>query len=132
MGSLHIAGWGLAVGAVGQAALYYPLFPHAPLWLIMLPLFLPWLTVYTISFCRQAPFGPRPFRYCLMFAMCWYATATLLAEALNLVIRPAPRGHFPITLAWVLIFVGVLSFIVFVRTVILLRRYETTQAIEAR
>jgi hypothetical protein len=58
--------------------------------------------------------------------MCWYATMTLLAEALHLLIKPAPHGHFPNAVARVLIYVGALSFIVFVRDCIELRRYETT------
>jgi hypothetical protein len=60
------------------------------------------LTVYTISFCRQAPFGPRRFRHCLIFAMCWYSVATTLAEALHFLVQPSPHGHFPTSVARVL------------------------------
>ena len=125
MSRLHIASWGLLVGATGQCALYDALLPRLPLWIIFIALLPPWLTVYTISFCREAPFGPRRFRYCLMFAMCWYATMTLLAETLHLLIKPAPHGHFPNPVARVLIYAGALSFIFFLRACIDLRRYET-------
>jgi hypothetical protein len=85
---------------------------------------LPWLTVFVISFCRQAPFGPRLFRYCLVFAMCWYGATTLLAEALHFFIQVAPPKHLPIAVARVLMYLGAFSFIVFVRACIDLRGYE--------
>ena len=127
MSRLHIASWGLLVGAVGQCALYSALAPHLPSWIIFVVLLPPWLTVYTISFCRQAPFGPRRFRQCLNFAMIWYAAMTVLAETLHLLIRPTPYGHFPNTVARILTYAGALTFIVFVRVCTLLRRYETAE-----
>ena len=126
MSRLHIASCGLLVGATGQCALYSALIPHLPSWIIFIALLPPWLTVYTISFCRQAPFGPRRFRHSLIFAMVWYAVMTLFAETLYLLIRPTPHGHLPNIVARFLTYVSALSFIVFVRTCTLLRRYETT------
>ncbi len=125
MGSLSIASWGLLVGAMGQWAFYGRLFPRLPAWLVMSALFVPWLTVFTISFCNRAPFGPAPFRRCLMFAMCWYGTLAVLAEALYWSIQPAPRGHFSLLLARVLMYcAGAMSFFVFIRACAVLRRYE--------
>ena len=126
MSMLNVASWALLMGAMGQCALYSELFQRLPPWIIFVALLPPWLTVYTISFCRQAPLGPRRFRHCLIFAMCWYAIMTLLAETLHLVIHPSPRGHFSITVARVLTYVGALTFIVFVRACIQLRRHEGT------
>ena len=60
-----------------------------------------------------------------MFAMCWYAVATLLAESLHFFLHPPPYGHFSFAVARVLVYLGALSFIVFVRYCIALRRLET-------
>jgi hypothetical protein len=126
MSRLHLASWGLLPGAIGQCGLYDALLPSLPPWIIFVALLPPWLTVYTISFCRQAPFGPRRLRYCLVFAMCWYVAMTLLAEPLHLLVKPAPHGHFRNAVARVLLYVGTLSFIVFVQACIELGRCETT------
>jgi hypothetical protein len=128
MSKLSIASWGLVFGAIGQAVFYRCLFPSSPDWVGVKILFglllLPWLTVFTISYCNRPPFGPRLFRYCLSAAMCWYAFIIMLAEALNLYIQPAPREHLSMTIARVFMYLGTFSFIVFIRTCILLRRNE--------
>ncbi len=124
MNALSIASLGLFVGAIGEGVFYGILFPHLPKYVFVVWL-IPWLTVFTISFCRQAPFGPRPFRYCLIFAMCWYSALALGAEILYETRRWVPRGDVSITIARVLVYSGALSFIVFVRACIALRRYET-------
>lgn len=125
MGKLNIASLGLFFGALGQAGLYGNLLPQLPAWAIMAPLFLPWLTVYTISFCKVAPFGPRPFRNCLLFAICWYAVMTVIAEILLFVFHPAPQGHFPVFVARILTYVAALSFIVLIRAYVFLRRSDS-------
>src|ERR1051325_1277205 len=97
MGTLSIASWGLLIGAMGQAIFFTRLFPGLPKWVewvVFCVLYVPWLTVFGISFCKQAPCGPRPFRRCLIFAMCWYAVMTLLAEILYFFIQPTPHGYF--------------------------------------
>lgn len=125
MGTLNLASWGLLVGAIGQAAFYLRLFPRLPTWLVMAVLFVPWLTVFTISFCNRPPFGPSPFRRCLVFAMCWYGILAVFAEVLYWFIQPAPRGHFPLILARVLMYcAGAISFFVFMRACAALRGYE--------
>jgi hypothetical protein len=58
--------------------------------------------------------------------MSWYATMTLAAETLHMFFHTAPSGHLSTTAARVLTYLGVLSFIVFIRTCVLLRRYETS------
>lgn len=126
MSTLSIASWGLLFGAMGQWAFYIRLFPRLPIWLLMGVLLIPWLTVFITSFCNSPPFGPRPFRHCLEFAMCWYAGLTVLAETLYVFVQPPPRGNFSLIAARVLIYgFGVVSFMVFVRACITLRRYET-------
>jgi len=126
MGTLSIASWGLLIGAMGQSAFYKCVFPPLSGWIVLCALFVPWLTVFAISFCNRPPFGPRPFRWCLIFAMCWYAVMTLLAETLYFVIQPVPHGHFPLIVARVLMYAfGAVSFFVFIRACIVLRRYET-------
>lgn len=125
MTKLSIASWGLFIGAIGQAGFYRLLFPRLPSWVMVAPLFLPWLIVFIISFCNLPPFGPRLFRHSLMFAMCWYGVFTLLAEVLYLIIHPAAHGHFTIISARVLTYIGALSFVVFVRACVFFRNYET-------
>jgi hypothetical protein len=126
MNTLGIASWGFLIGAMGQWAFYYRIFPRLPAWLVMGDLFIPWLTVFIISFCNRPPFGPRPFRHCLIFAMAWYAAMTLLAEALHFFLQPVPRGHFSLIAGRVLMYVfGAVSITVFVRACITLRGYET-------
>jgi hypothetical protein len=125
MSILNIASYGLLIGAMGQWGFYGRLFPHLPSWIVMGVLFIPWLTIFIISFCNQPPFGPRPFRRCLLLAMCWYAVMTLLAEILCLFIHPAPRGHLSLIVARILMYSGAVSFIVLVRAYIVLRSHET-------
>ena len=126
MNTLGIASWGFLIGAMGQWAFFGRLFPRLPNWLVMGTLLIPWLTVYTISFCNRPPFGPRPFRRCLLFAMGWYAVMTLLAEILYFWIQPAPRGHFSLIDGRLLMYsFGAASFFVFIRACIVFRRYET-------
>jgi hypothetical protein len=123
---LSIASLGMWIGTIGQMAIYSRLFPRIPDWLVCGVLSIPWLTVFVISFCNQAPFGPRPFRYCLILSMCWYSSMTLLAEVLLFCIKPAPNGHFSISVARVLMYLfGAASFFIFIKACIAIRRYET-------
>jgi hypothetical protein len=122
MNQMSIASWGLFIGAIGQEVFYGYLFPHLATWIVTGISLLPWLTVFVISFCGVAPFGPRRFRYSLVFAMCWYTVVTLLAEILYLLTRPAASKNFSIIVARVSTYLGFLSFIVFVRVVFVLRR----------
>jgi hypothetical protein len=124
MGILNVASWGLLIGALGQSLFYAPLFPRLPTWVVWTFLLPPWLTIFTISFCRQPPFGPRPFRFVLVFAMCWYALAAMLGESLHFLLRPVPAVHYSFTVARSLMYFGALSFIVLVRFCITLRRSE--------
>jgi hypothetical protein len=125
MGTLNVTSWWFFVGIGGQFVFYAALFPRLPSWVVWVFLLPPFLTINLISFCRQPPFGPRPFRHALVIAMCWYALATVLAESLHFLLRPAPWGHFSFTLARLLMYSGAGSFIVFVRYCIALRRAET-------
>jgi hypothetical protein len=128
MSRLHVASWSLLIGAVGQCVLFNALVPEVPSWIIFCALLPPWMTIYAISFCRQAPFGPRRFRLCLIFAMWWYAIMALVAETLHLLMRPAPCKHFPNALAHALTFAGALSFIIFIKSCIQLTRLEAGDA----
>jgi len=125
MGALNIASIGLAIGAMGQSAFFLRLFPKLSAWVVIGTLFIPWLTVHTISFCNRPPCGPRLFRHCLLFAMCWYAMMLVLAEALFFFIQPPPHGHFSLIIGRVLMyFFGAASFFILIRAYLVLRRYE--------
>lgn len=95
-----------------------------PAWVILVPLVLPWLTVYTISFCRVPPFGARPFRNYLLFAICWYAAMTAIAETSLFIFRPT-QVHFPAIAARILAYSGALSFIVLIPAYVSLRRINS-------
>jgi hypothetical protein len=121
---LNIASFTLLLGAMGQMLLLGSPSLHA-LTRIMFALFLvPWLTIYTISFCRQAPFGPRKFRHCLSFAMCWYAVMTVLVETRYSLLPAEPNKHIQVVIAQALIGLGAAGFVVFIRAWLTLRRYE--------
>jgi hypothetical protein len=127
MGALNIASYGLLIGAMGQFFFYKGTFPHFPAWIVWGVLFVPWLTVFTISFCNRPLFGPRPFRLCLLVAMFWYALLSVVAEGINFLIHAPVTGHVPFAVARVLMYFGFLSFVVLIRACITLRRYEIKQ-----
>ena len=80
----------LLFGTIGQAAFMSPVVKlHLPL-IIAVPIFLlPWLLVYTITFTNQPFLPPSQFRFCLVFAACWFTVLTLVAETLY------HFGHMP-------------------------------------
>lgn len=94
------------------------------MWILDLFLLAPWLTIYTVSFCRQPPFGPRLLRRTLVLAMCGYGLATLLAEGFQFALKPVRSGQSAFMLARLFMYLGSLSFIVFVRFYMVLRRHE--------
>jgi len=123
--TLNIASHGLAVGALGQLALFGRLFPdHSSLCAAIL--LVPWFTIFFVTFCN-APFpcSARTFRYILLFAMCWYASMSLLGEALIFCIQPVSHSHFSLFAGRVLIYLfGAVTFFVFIKASIIIRRHE--------
>jgi hypothetical protein len=71
------------IGVLGQALFLEPVtMPHLPgIIAFMISLF-PGLIVFTITFTKQRFLPPRPFRVCLLFAICWFAALTIIAEVL--------------------------------------------------
>ena len=98
----------LFVGCLGQACFLQPVTkPHLPAIIAVMISYLPWLIVFTITFTRQHFLPPRPFRFCLLFAMCWFAALTIFAELLqNLGDIPSGSGAIP---SRVLMHIGWLS-----------------------
>lgn len=123
-GMLNISSFVLLVGAFGHRWFYgrFPL--HIPQWLILGVLFLPWVGVYVISFCKAAPFGPRPYRLTLIGAMCWYGTLTSGAEIGQYVWHLPSEGHIPVAAARCLMYFGFLSFIPFMLAIRSIWRFE--------
>ena len=124
LGILNISSYALLIGAFGQAWFYTRFFANVPHWLVLGVLLLPWLTVHMISFCNGAPFGPRPYRRCLLGAMCWYALLTVLAETGQHFIRLSPYGHIPVAAARCLMYFGWISFIPFIRAYAIMLKCE--------
>ncbi len=131
MGALNLASWGLLVGVTGQLFFFNTLFPHVPKWIVIGVVYIPFLIIYTISFCKGMPCGPRQFRKLLLFAMGYYVFITILAEVLNIFFHPAPKDHFSIVqthrafiFARVPMYLAMLTFIVFIRACKTLRSIE--------
>jgi len=122
LGNLNILSVVLAFTAMGQYWFYKHIFPHITAWIVWGVVFVPWVTIFTITFCKRPPFGPRPFARCLLFAMCWYAFFTIAAEGLNCLLPLPPDRHFPITAARILMYGGWLTFIPLARSYIYVRR----------
>ncbi len=132
LGNLHLFGLTLALGAMGLHWFYGRLFPAVPSWVVWALLFLPWLTIHVITFCKVPPFGPRPFRRCLLSVVCAYALLTVGAEIIQRVLHLPSDGSFPLTLARVLMYLGCISFIPFGRAYFILRNSEATNAATMR
>ena len=123
-GLINVAGYGLALGSVGQALLIVLGFPKVPFWMLYVPLLIPWLLVHVISFSRAAPCGPRRFYQILLVAMSWYAINTLVAEVSYFALEVAPP-RYPVAIPRLLIICGgAISFPVLIRAVRGIRRYE--------
>jgi len=125
MGRLNIASLLLLLGAMGQYWFRrsFPNIPDPLAWSVVL---LPWVVTYAGTFCKvPPPIGPRAFRYCLLGAMCWYGAVIIIAETMYIFKTLPPYGHFPITLARVLMYVGFIAFIPFTQACVLLRRLES-------
>jgi len=128
MGTLNISSLILVVGAIGQYWFYSRVFSSIAEWIVLGVLFVPWLTVFVITFCKRPPFGPHPFRICLLFVMGLYALLTISAEILDSLLHLPPDGHFSATAARIMMYAGFLCFIPFIRAYHLLRRNESAQA----
>lgn len=122
MGRLNIASMGLWLGALGQALVLFSagtgrLFSALGFCLLLIP----WLIVFTITFCRVPPFGPRPFMRCLTVSLAWYAVASVVA-VLTTLVRVAHNSVWSESvISTVLICAGSLSFIPLLKAVFFLR-----------
>jgi hypothetical protein len=127
MASLNVASFGFLIGAMGHWAFYGRLLPRLQPWALMTVLLIPWFMVFVITFCNRPPFGPRTFRRSLLLAMSLYVLVTLIAETLHLFLQPAPRGHFSLTAARIVIYCfGAITIAIFLRACKALHRLETT------
>jgi hypothetical protein len=119
--------FGLFVGVMGQAGFMSPVVkPCLPTFIAVVIFFLPWLIVSTITFTKQSFIPPRLFRFCLLFAMCWFAAITTVAEILyHLGYLPPDGPQNASTLSRVLMHVGWLSFLYLIPLYVADRRCET-------
>jgi hypothetical protein len=117
----------LLVGVVGQACFLTPVVKlYLPAFIAVLIFMLPFLIVYTITFTRQSFLPPRKFGLCLLFAMCWFATITIVAEILyHLGCMPPDSPQNATTMGRVLMHVGWLSSLYLIPRYIATRRYES-------
>ena len=123
-GVINLSSLALLVGAFGLNW-FYTRFPlHLPHWLIQAILFLPWLAVFTISFCNAAPFGPRTYRRTLAGVMCWYFLLAVGTEIGQQIWHLSPDGCVPLIAARCLVLFGFLSFIPFTLAIRLLRKID--------
>lgn len=122
LGRLHTFGLGLAAGAMGLYWFYGRMLPSVPRWIVCAVLLLPWLTVHVITFCNEPPFGPGPFRRCLLAAVCSYASLTATAEAIQFAYHLAPDGEFSVVAARVFMYAGCFGCVPLARAYLALRR----------
>lgn len=123
-GMLNISSLALLAGAVGLGWFYYRFPLHMPHWFVLFVLFLPWLIVFTISFCKAAPFGPRAYRRTLVGVMCGYLSLAVGAEIGQQIWRLPSHGCITLTAARCLMFFGCLSFIPFMLAIRSIRKVE--------
>jgi hypothetical protein len=98
----------LFLGVLGQAGFLSPVTkPYLPVIVAVMISLLPWLIVFTITFTKQSFLPPRPFRLCLLGAMCWFAAVTIFAEILyHLGYMPTDSPAYAGTLGRVLMHIG--------------------------
>jgi hypothetical protein len=87
------------VGCLGQAGFMGPFVkPHLPVAIAVAIFGLPALIIFTITFFRQCLLPPRAFRFCVLFATCWFATLTVVAEIfLHLGYMPPESPKYALT-----------------------------------
>jgi hypothetical protein len=125
-GVINLAGYGLPLGAVGQNLLIGSGFPRVSSAMVLIYLFIPWFLVHVISFCRQAPCGPRRFYQILIVAMSWYAVNTFVAEASCFAFAVSPP-RYSVAIPQLMIVCGLaISFPVLIRAVRRIRQYEVS------
>lgn len=112
---------------MGQYWFYGRSLPSIPRWIIVGILFIPWLTAFIITQSKRSSFESRPFRFGLLFVICWYALATVVAEIVQFFQHLPPDGHVTIVAARIMMYFGMICFIPFIRAYILLRRGERNQ-----
>jgi len=123
MGRINVAGWVLALGAVGQSLMLGNVITKIPFWIVFVPFLGPYLVIHVISFCRVAPCGPRRFAQILTFAMAWYVVDTLDCELIWLFL-PAKRSHmYPVAVPHVLAYGCAVSFVILLRGIRDARQY---------
>jgi hypothetical protein len=111
----------LFLGTMGQVALAGALMKsHMPgpigVGLALVIVFPPWVIVVTTTVFRRPILSPRAFRFCLLFAMGWFALVSIAAEVSFYVgCMPPESPAFARTLCRVLMHVGWLSFIPLIR-----------------
>jgi hypothetical protein len=117
----------LLIGVLGQAAFMSPVTkPHLPAIIAVMIFLLPWLIVFTITYTKQSFLPPRPYRFCLLFAMCWFAAVTIFAEILyHLGYMPPDSPSYAGTLSRVLMHIGWLSLLFIIPRYIAIGHYES-------
>ena len=119
----------LMLGCLGQAAFASPVLkPHLGSWFGGVIVILPWLIVYTVTFLNQPFLSPCAFRHCLLFAMCWFAALTIVAEVLcHLGCMPPGSPAYAFTASRILMHVGWLSLVPLVRVYFATLHHESTR-----
>ena len=117
----------LFIGCLGQVGFLSPVTkPHLPVIVAAMISMLPGLIVFTITFHNRSFLPPRPFRFCLLFAICWFAAFTIFAEILyHLGYMPPDSPSDAVTPCRVLMHIGWLSLLFIVPRYVAAYRYES-------
>jgi hypothetical protein len=108
-----MAVFSLFVAAIGQALFCESLRPHVSPILAVVGFMVPFIIVFVLTYTKRPPLPARLFFRCWLFALVWYAAATLLAELASFLGYLQHSG--PVILPRLLMYVGSLGVIPFLQ-----------------
>ncbi|MES2571245.1 MAG: hypothetical protein V4710_14465 [Verrucomicrobiota bacterium] len=116
------------IGIIGQTAFLSPVTKsYLPALIAVMISMTSMLIVYAITIFRRPWLAARPYRFCLLFAMCWFAGATIFAEILyGLGYMPPDSPAYAGSGTRVMMHIGWLSALFMIPLYIAIRRYELT------
>lgn len=119
----------LFFGSIGEGALYASLVKQHFLRVIMGIVFsLPPLTIFVLTYLSRPILAPRPFRFCLLCILSWFAFFAVLAEVLCSLGYLPPQGpKFALTLLRTMMHIGWVSFIPLGFAYLVIRRHESSR-----
>ena len=125
IGKLHLIGYGLLIGGIGQYG-YVRITTEQPmLRKLSLIVFLPWITVFVLTLCQRPPCGVRIFRRWLAAALGMYVTLLCLIEIMCVISNEAKsHSQSSLVLERGMMYSALLSVALLLRAFLLLKQRE--------